>query len=323
MNSSIADNKKRSMSAMMFCIDTVVAMLPLILVAIYYYGARVIMMCLASVVAALMVKLIFCYVRRRNMCAADLYCVSAALSIALFCPASAPYWLPMFGAALTVAVRELSVKFIGRDAFCSAAFALAVMFLAFGSKMSYYTAPGGGGIGLFSVNAPERSASILQAVEWGRIPAVNGLEMLLGRYGGPIGTTVLSVLIMCAAYIAIRRPRTLYSLLPYMAVLALFGVIFVRVGSSRVMSAMYETLGGSTVFCAAFVAAQPGTMPSTAVGRALSGVTMGILTMIMRYIGLCDSSCVYALLLVSLFADWFDRPAVLMRRRKTDNRIER
>lgn len=297
--------KKNSPSAVLFCVDTIVALLPLVAAAVWYYGARVLLTCTLAAVAALAAKGAVCLLRRVRPSGSDLYCVSGALAIALFCPAAAPYWLPALGAVIMVALREAGLAALGRDTFCAAAAALCILFLINGGATSYYTLPGDR-LPFFGEITAERGSSILQSLEYSRLPEASPLELLLGRFAGPMGTTVLAVLIICAVYLFIRRPRSLMTALPYTATLALCGLMFVRAGSP-LDSATFEVAGGSALFCVMFVAAQPGSMPSNGAARILSGVAMGLITALLRQLGLCESSCLYALLLCSLFAEPAER----------------
>jgi electron transport complex protein RnfD len=308
--------KNNNRSALFFCVDTLVALLPLTFVAAWYYGARVLLTCAISVMAALAVKAAVWLIKGARPTGGDLYCVCGALAIALFCPAAAPYWLPALGAALMVVLREAGLAALKRDCFCAAAAALCALFLINGGAMSHYTPPGDR-LPFFGSITAAREPSILQLLEAGRLPESDPLTLLLGRYAGPMGTTVLAVLLLCAGYLFIRRPRSLLTALPYMATLAACSLIFVRAGSP-LDSALYETVGGSALFCVIFVAAQPGSVPSNGAARALLGVAMGLITALLRQLGLCESGCLYALLLSSIFAE----PAERLGRRLTEHKRE-
>lgn len=298
---------RRSRSASHAFADILLVLIPLVLMAVFFYGVRALFILMISVAAALVTEALGCFLMKKNVPKGDWSPVVTGLILGLMLPAGAPYWIPAAGSAFAILVAKLPFGGTGRNIFNPACAGWAFLALAAPEDMFRFPHPA-----LFGSVSPGYAPDFLPGVspastlKLRSLPADNPLDLLLGNVCGPMGTTCIVVL--CAAFfvLVLRKPRLLAVTLPFLGAAALFAAVFPRVPSGVGDSIFFELFSGSLLFCAMFAATDTVTSPRTLSGKLLFGFGCGLLTMLFRRYGAYEEGACFAILLMNAASPRFD-----------------
>ncbi|MEG0615198.1 MAG: RnfABCDGE type electron transport complex subunit D, partial [Oscillospiraceae bacterium] len=140
--------------------------------------------------------------------------------------------------------------------------------------------------------------------------AVSDIDIILGRYIGPMGTTHIIVLIVSAVVLMFRRSISALTFCSGLTTIAVLTYIFPKFGTSPISSVYYECISGMTIFGLIFLACDYFTMPKTRSSRFLYGVIIGVITVVFRHIGTVENPIVFAVLLANPIRISLDRSTI-------------
>lgn len=291
---------------------------PLISMAYFYYGLRPVLMCGYAVLLGNLCDRLISMLRRREYDPTDWTNESFSMVISLLLPASCPW------SVLTVAV--LAGVLIGKEAFGGygnypfhpAAVGYAVAAVSWPDAVMRYPAPGTV-LPLGAIDNLPLTGGMSNMLKSGAMPTTDMLNMLLGNYAGPIGTTAILVLLACGLFLWVRRDISLYAPLSFLgtcAAVAFFyprraladNAMVVQTTTGRLDMVMYELVSGAILFGALFLATEPFTVPRRhRGGQILYGVLLGLMTTAFRYFGAYDTGICFAVLTLGSVSQWIDR----------------
>lgn len=286
--------------------DVIIALLPLCFMAFYYYGGRSSLIILQCILASWVTDRLLSLLRPRKFIKADFSSVVTGMIVALMMPASVPYWLPISCCIFAIAVVKHPFGGFGNNPFNPAAAAVALAMVCFPSLMFKFPVPLDriDFSGEVMVKLVDSSASILKL---GGIPALDEVEVLLGKQAGPMGVTNILVITACLIFLLVRKTVSLCTVGPLVGVCALSALLTPRtVAGSGLSSLFFELTSGSLLFCAVFVASDPVTSPNTRIGRVVFGSLAGGFTMLLRQIGAYEEGTLFAILLLNSLSGFFD-----------------
>ena len=171
------------------------------------------------------------------------------------------------------------------------------------------------------------------ALRNGGLPSVSSLDLLLGNFAGPMGSTCVLVILACGLLLALRKDLDLVSSCSFLAACAVFVWLFPRLGGVsaglpwqnlgvRLTMLRYELAANSVIFSAVFLLSEPVTRPKTRQSRIIYGVCLGVLTMLLKYHGSRETGVAFALIIMNALSSWLDRAVMLLTARKEARRLE-
>lgn len=304
---SEADRTRRSKH-----IDLIVTLIPVALMAVYYYGIRVLILAACAIIFSVLsdyLCLRLCGDRKWQ--SYDFSSVISPLILVLILPASIPYWLAVVGVLIATFVAKYPFGGYGKNIFNPAAVAFAVLALGWPEKVLSYPQPFDN-LGVSFTVGGSLTNGVAYRLQLGGAPAIPVMDRLLGNFAGPMGATCILVLMACGLYLLVRRTISWQVVTGTLGSAAAMAFLFPRVSVSRVDSVVFELIAGVLVFGAVFMASDPVTSPKTGWGKALYGVLLGVLTMLFRYFGKMEITFVFALLLCNAVAPKCDEYMALL-----------
>ncbi|MBR5559587.1 MAG: RnfABCDGE type electron transport complex subunit D [Oscillospiraceae bacterium] len=291
--------------------DMILALLPLYVLGVCFYGFRVLVTMLVSVFSCWLCDMLCSLLRRRFFNFRDLSSLVTGLIIPLMMPASVPYYVVAFSGAFAIAVIKHPFGGTGENLFNPAAGGIAFAVACwpaqvFSYPVTFTTIP------LWNVDSVITVPSTAHTLKMGGLPSADLGDMLLGLVAGPVGTVSILVLLACLIYLSVRRTIPLLQPLCFLIAVALMAYAFPRADISRTYSVLYEMMSGSLVFGAVFMLNDPVTSPKRPASRAMYGFAVGVVTMLFRYFGAFDHGFAFALLLMNALSEEFDYVIVRM-----------
>ncbi|MCH5324469.1 MAG: RnfABCDGE type electron transport complex subunit D [Eubacterium sp.] len=282
--------------------DQILFMLAVTVMAFCRYGVRSLMVCAVSVVCCILTDMIGCFLSKKEYGIRDWSTVAYGLALSLMLPASVPYYVVALGSVLAITVKHI---FGGKDnyIFNPAAVSIAFLIMCYPQQVLLYPSSPAG-LELFDTSGAVLANGIESYfIKTGAMPALSPLEILMGNFSGPMGTTHILILAVSAICLICRRSISLSATVGGIGVMA--GMTYLINPSGE--EVVFLFISGFTLFGFIFLANDPQTLPLTGGGRLLYGVLLGLITTIFRQTAQIEGVFVFSLLVVNALSLYLDR----------------
>lgn len=287
--------------------DIIVALLPLFIPAVFFYGERPLYIGLYTVLAALAADILCTKMRGKKLGRHNLSALITGLIIALLMPASIPYYVPVSAALFAIFVVKHPFGGYGKNVFNPAAAGYAFAAVLFPKVVFSFPAPFTKLAADANVHDLSLQNSLLATMKLKTMPQVSLLHLVLGNVAGPMGTAGVLIIAACLLYLLVRRAAQFKTVLPFFAAVFAFAWLFPRIPGGHLDSVSYEMMAGPLLFCGVYMVSEPVTMSKTTKGAVAYGILCGLLAMVFRYYGAFEEGFCFALLLANALSGWLDR----------------
>lgn len=280
--------------------DCLIMMITPCVMAWYYNGERALRVMLASIAASVLTEVFAGAVFKTKADLKNPAAVFTGLAIALMMPAAVPYYVPVLACVFAVLVVRIPFGGELKSPFVPAAAGFAFASICFGKEVFTYVSSAVPSSGKYLGGTS--LAALLRSREAIHLNLASSFDIISGNVAGPMGTTCTIVMIGCAVYLLIRRPKALLVTLGVITGAAVMALAFPRASISSLTSLYLELCSGSLLFAAVFLATDPATMPRNNLFRLIYGLYTGVLCMLMRFFGAYEECACFAVLLAN--ATW-------------------
>ncbi len=303
---SSAPHIRSNESTRKIMLDVLIALVPALIAAVYFYGGRALVLTLVSAAACVIFEALLCLVMRRPMSVGDLSAVVTGVLLAFSLPHTCPYWVAIVGDAFAIIVVKGLIGGLGQNIFNPALGGRAFIMLLWPSSITRY--------GLVSVSVAElgsvdmvASSTPLQTMARSSLPDVSLVDMFTG-YGvlGCIGEVSVLALLIGLVWLLFRKVISWRIPAAYVGAVAVLTLVFYK-GDNALLWMLYSVMGGGVMIGAIFMATDYATSPTLPGAQIVYGIGCGVLTVIIRYFGIFPEGVTYAILIMNAFAWALDR----------------
>jgi electron transport complex protein RnfD len=243
-------------------------------------GTRSLLIAGFAVLTSIIVDLLCCYFSKKTYNPRDLSTITSGLCLALMSPASLSFSIIIFGSFLAIGVKHI---FGGKDNYIFNPTAVAFAFLIICYPLDMLLFPAVDEILPAFGEVPIPTAAGIEnfLLRRGEFPALSPLELLLGSFPGPIGTTHVLIIIISAICLLFRRSVSFVVTISCLSVITISRILF-PIYDDIIGALVRELLGGYLLFALLFLANDPQTLPKTVFGKLYYGVLLGVLTIVFR-----------------------------------------
>ncbi len=285
-------------------LDVVVALVPAIGMAVYFFGPRVLTLMLLSVVSCVVFEVGYRLLVRWPVDRRDLSAVVTGLLLALCLPVSAPYWAPVLGGFFAIVVVKQFYGGFGYN-FMNPALAARMLLSTFPALMTTWVGaldwyPVWGEVDVVSTATP------LSYLHNGQLPVESIQELFLGYHGGSVGEISTVMLVLGGLYLCYRRTIRMGIPVMYIGTVGVLTYLFPQ-GNDPLLWMGAQLCSGGLMLGAFFMAADPITSPTTPRGQLIYGVGCGVLTVVLRYYGSYPDGVGWAILTMNCGVWLLDR----------------
>ena len=259
--------------------DVMVALVPALGMAVFFFGPRALVLTAVSVGSCVLFEALYRLLTRQRQSVGDLSACVTGLLLALSLPASAPYWVPVMGAAFAIIVVKQFYGGLGRN-FMNPALAGRMLAGTLPMLMTTWPQPMQK-LSLTAVDAVS-AATPMSYLHEGSLPPQELNIMFLGERGGCMGEISAFMLLLGLVYLLLRRVISSRVPLSYLGTVAVIALLSAPEGVSLPVWTAYQLMGGGLLMGAVFFATDPTTSPVTPRGQIMFGVGCGLLTMLLR-----------------------------------------
>lgn len=287
-------------------LDVIIALVPAILGSIYFFGLSSLKLILISVITALVSEALIQKIFKKPIRVNDLSAVVTGILLAFNLPASAPWWLPVFGTAFAIIVVKEFFGGLGSNFMNPALAGRAVLLASWPTHMSTFTGirpdvtAQATPLAMMKYGAADAGASATVASTQ---EMATTLDMFLGRVPGAIGETSALLLLIGAAYLIYRQVIDWKTPVAYIGTTVIM-LLLLKVELDLIPVHIF---GGGLILGAFFMATDYSSTPVTPVGKIVFGVGAGILTAIIRIKGGYPEGVSYSILLMNVLTPMIER----------------
>ncbi len=300
------DSVERNMYGVM------IALLPALLVSLWFFGLGSAIVCATSVIACVFFEwAINKYIlgRERNT-VLDGSAALTGLLLGFNLPSNLPIWIIIIGALVAIGVGKMTFGGLGQNIFNPALVGRCFLLVSFPAQMTSW--PKAGQLGWSGYVDAETGATPLyymkQAIKEGnldyleKVPDAMGL-MLGNGYAEGVGT----VGEICALALLVGLAYMLWKkIITWHIPVSIIGTVFVLAGLLHLADPVFADpftviLSGGLMLGAIFMATDYVTSPMTAKGQIIYGVSIGVLTLVIRNWGSYPEGMSFAILIMNAF----------------------
>jgi len=278
--------------------DVLIALLPVSVMAVVQFGIKSLVMILLGITSAVLFEFLYQKLMGKKSTIVDLSAAVTGLLVALSYPVTAPLWIIVLGSFIAIVVIKQLSGGIGKNHLNPAVFSRVLVKILFTPIITRWVLPGPD---LVSTATPLEFIGNGQTAIAQGAPEMNAL--FFGAIGGGIGETVKWAIILGALYLVYRRVISIKIPLATLAGLFFMGMLF---GKSSLEFATYHALSGTAMFAAVFMVTDYSSGPLNHRARIYYGLSIGILTGMIRYLFALPGGIGVAILLMNILAPIYD-----------------
>lgn len=209
------------------------------------------------------------------------------LFLGLIMPLNTPFSMLILGAFIATLVGKLLFGGFGNNIFNPALVGRIFIITAYAITFGKYAYHNSYELDTIASSTPLTNASIVEGIgSYNELVRPYGslMNFFIGTIPGAVGET--SALLCIIAFIYLTLTKTIKWRIPVFYVGTVFIMAFI-IGLFNNLErtySLFQILSGGLMFGAVFMATDPVTSPTTYVGQALYGISLGILTIVFRHL---------------------------------------
>lgn len=296
--------------------DVLIALIPAFLMAVWFFGVRVIGVVGLSVLSCMATEFLFQhFIFKRTATLNDLSAIVTGVLLAFNLPSHFPWWMIIVGSFVAIGFGKMCYGGLGHNPFNPALVGRVFLLVSFPVAMTSWPKP----LSLlqsFSVDATT-AATPLSVIKEGVLlgEPVSALmrqvpsywDLFIGNRGGSLGEVSALALSLGFLYLLYRQIITWH--IPVMICLTIvvfsFGLSFIC--PDRVAPPLFQLLTGGVILGSIFMATDYTTAPMTLMGMFVYSLAIGILTILIRVWGSFPEGMSFSILILNAFVPLIDK----------------
>lgn len=286
----------------------VIALLPALLTSFYFFGLGSLIVCLVSVAACLFFEWAICKCfLKKEPSLLDGSALVTGLLLGMNLPSNFPIWMIIVGALVAIGVGKMTFGGLGQNPFNPALVGRCFLLVSFPTAMTTWPKAGMNMTFLdvaTDANTEATPLSIMQrAIKGedvlGQLPSA--WDMFLGNTPGAVGEMCAVALLIGLCYMLWKRIITWH--IPVSIICTVFVIAGVlHLANRSVYADPFQVIfSGGLMLGAIFMATDYVTSPMTHKGQLIYGISIGVLTIIIRNWGAYPEGMSFAILIMNAF----------------------
>lgn len=285
----------------------VYAMVPALLVSIYYFGLDAVRVTLIAVSASIFFEWLF---QKYLIKGADTYMDGSAIItgvlLAFNLPSNLPWWIIVIGALVAIGMGKMSFGGIGKNIFNPALVGRVFLLISFPVQMTSWpkASPIIDGIA-DAITGPTPLGIVKEGLDAGmtveqvmaQVPSF--MQQFIGGIGGSLGEVSALAILLGGLYMLWKKIITWEIPLSILLSVLIFSGIFWLIDPTQYVNPMFHLLTGGMMLGAIFMATDMVSSPMSRNGQLVFGVGIGLLTVIIRIWGAYPEGMSFAILLMN------------------------
>ena len=279
------------------------AALPAVLAGLFRFGMPALGVVTLSVSFAIGWEYLINRVRKQPVTVGDGNAALIGLLFAMLIPATFPWWAVLTGAFIAVVLGKHIYGGMGSNPFNPVLVSLAMITLSWKSYLDFDSALVNYDFEFFTVYP-------LAALKHFGVTAIEGIspgDLLMGKQIGGIGATFGLGIIIGGCYLIARGFIRWEISVSFLAGIFFTALIFNGFDSSRFAGPFFHLFTGYTLIGAFFLATEDSSSPVNVIPMFVYGAGGGVLTMLIRNVGVHVDGVIFAILIMNLVNPLLDK----------------
>ena len=311
-------------SVTLIMLKVVLAMLPAMIVWMWFFGWGLLIHSLIAVITALSCEALVLYIRKKPVIPAlmDGSALVTALLIAFCIPQLAPWWTTFLGTAFAIIIAKQLYGGLGLNPFNPAMIGYVMLLISFPREMTAWLPAhelnqlNYGITELFhfifgSATLPDSISMASPLDSFKTALSLSSEKPVTTLLTGEEWIWINTAFLLGGVWLLYKKIIQWHIPLAVISSLLLFAIIFYLIDSNNTLSPFTHLFSGATMIGAFFIATDPVTASTTIRGRLLYGAGIGALTYIIRTWGGYPDAIAFAVLLMNITVptiDYYTRP---------------
>ncbi|MBQ3858297.1 MULTISPECIES: RnfABCDGE type electron transport complex subunit D [Segatella] len=288
----------------------IIALIPAVLVSLYYFGIGSAVVLLTSVAACVFFEwAIAKYMLKTKPQVLDGSAMLTGLLLGMNLPSNLPLWIIILGALIAIGVGKMSFGGLGNNPFNPALVGRCFLLVSFPAQMTSWPTVGQLGSYLDAQTGATPLSVMKEAIKTGDASLLDKLPdtftMLLGNPAngmgaGTIGEVCAAALLLGLIYMLVKKIITWHIPVSILCTVFVFSGLMHMINPVYA-NPVYELLSGGLMLGAIFMATDYVTSPMTKKGQLIYGVAIGFLTIVIRNWGSYPEGMSFAILIMNGF----------------------
>ena len=289
----------------------VIALVPALIVSLFYFGIGAAIVCTTSVLACVLIEfLINKYVLHNDrLTIKDGSAIVTGLLLGFNLPSNLPFWIVLIGALVAIGIGKMTFGGLGCNLFNPALVGRCFLLVSFPTQMTSWPVEGQLAEYTDATTAATPLSIMKAAIKSGDASLLDSmpdsLHLLIGDPGlnhgaGSIGEVCALALLAGLVFLLWKKIITYHIPLSILASAFLFSGLLHIVDKSYADPIM-TILSGGLLFGTIFMATDYVTSPMTHKGQLVYGVAIGLLTVVIRNWGAYPEGMSFAILIMNAF----------------------
>lgn len=272
--------------------EILLALLPAVAFATYVWGFSALRVICLSVAVSIATEAVCQKLMKRDIAVDNYSAALIGLLFAFLLPASAPWWLVVFGSFLSTAFGKMIFGDFGSAPLCAPVVGYILCFVSFPL--------------FIDANAVQLSTEFIDPLirlKYFGAEAVSDISytsLLLGQQIGALGASQGLMLLLAGIFLCMRGDIAWEIAVSFIAGVLVTAFIFQMLDSTAYASPLFHLFTGSTLLGAFFLATDMPSSPNTSLNMFIYGFVGGILVILIRTFGIYTDGVPFAILLINL-----------------------
>lgn len=293
LNSSPHLHTTKSVKSIMWSV--IIALLPAMTMAIYYFGLPAVWMITTCVVAAVGTEIVMNFMKGEKISIIDGSAVITGILLALTLPPTFRLTSAALGVIVAISLGKHIFGGLGHNIFNPALLGRAFLQASFPVAMTTWSNPI---TPKFSAIDAVSTATPLGAFKFEKL-FTNYSDLLIGNIGGSFGETSAIAILIGGIFLLILKNADWRIPVSILLTVTIFSSIFWFMNPAQYPDPLFHILSGGLLFGAFFMATDMVTSPLTTKGSWIFGIGIGVLVVIIRLFGGLPEGVMYSILLMN------------------------
>jgi len=288
----------------------VYALIPALLVSVYFFGLRALFLVFVAVVSCLLFEYLiqrFLF-KSEDLTITDGSAVITGLLLAFNVPSSLPWWQMVIGSIVAIGIAKMSFGGLGKNPFNPALVARVFLLISFPVEMTTWPKPKPIFEGITDViTGPTSLGVIKEGLMKGEsvsnlmqnVPSY--MDMFVGNIGGSLGEVSAIAIILGGIYMLYKKIITWHIPVSYILTVFVFSGILWLINPEKYADPVFHILAGGLLLGAVFMATDMVTSPVYSKAQIIYGIGCGLLTVLIRVWGAYPEGVSFAILIMNAF----------------------
>ena len=282
------------------------ALMPALIASLCFFGLGAAIVTATSVISCVFFEWAITkfILKREELTITDGSAILTGLLLAFNVPSNLPIWIIVIGALFAIGVGKMTYGGLGQNPFNPALLGRVFLLISFPVQMTTWPNPGQLGSYLDAQTSATPLSIMQNAISTGNASLLgelpDSLHMLIGQTGGSMGEVSALCLLLGCLYMLYKKIITWH--IPVSIILT----VFIFSGVLHLSNPVYANpvqviLSGGLMLGACFMATDYVTSPMSHKGQLIYGVSIGLLTVIIRNWGAYPEGMSFAILIMNVF----------------------